>query len=45
LLTEAGGGGEDGDGVEWVLEVEERRRAGGEKETPTQFHPIILPQC
>ncbi|CUS11512.1 unnamed protein product [Tuber aestivum] len=31
LLTEGAGsdGGEDGDGVEWVLEVEERRRARG----------------
>ncbi|CAZ84937.1 unnamed protein product [Tuber melanosporum] len=30
LFTErAGSGGEDGDGVEWVLEVEERRRARG----------------
>jgi len=29
LLTEAGDGGEDGDGVEWVLEIEERRRARG----------------
>jgi len=35
LLTEAGGGGEDGDGVEWVLEVEERRRARGEKKRNT----------
>ena len=29
LLTEAGGGGENGGGVEWVLEVGERRRARG----------------
>ena len=29
LLTEADGGGEDGGEVEWVLEVEERRRARG----------------
>lgn len=28
-LTEAGSGGEDGGDIEWVLEVEERRRAMG----------------
>ena len=29
LLTEGGGGGKDGGEVEWVLEIEERRRARG----------------
>ena len=29
FLTEAGSSGEDGGGIEWVLEVEERRRAMG----------------
>ena len=43
LLTEAGDGGEDGDGVEWVLEVEEKRRARGEKKRNTIV--ILLQKC
>ena len=39
MLTERGGSGEDRDGVEWVLEVEERRARGEKKRNTNPVSP------